>query len=81
MTLQQLVNLVARTPHNLADMVDVRQALAGLTRGQQDALVMSARRALLLTGSDYEARYGLTPAQQAARLPDGTGFLSVREAY
>ncbi len=57
----------------VADMVDVRKQLAakGLTdRGQQDAVLNDLRRKGVLTASPYEGRFGLSPEQQAAGLPD-----------
>lgn len=72
--------------HNLASLVHVRQALAHLSREQQDTVLNEARRRGLVTASALESARNHTPeefaALHAAALPDGDrtrlGFLSIR---
>jgi hypothetical protein len=68
-------------PHNLADLVHVRQSLDDLSPAQQDQVIAAARRLRLVSGSKYEGRQGTTPEQQAAKHGQGDeaiGYLSVR---
>jgi hypothetical protein len=76
--LRILLAILAASPHNLLDMVEVRKALGG-TREDQNRVIELARRAGLVTGTGREGRFGVTPEQRAANLADGSGFLSIRE--
>ncbi len=72
---QAAVNIIHRLAgeHGLADMVQVRAALAkgGLTdRGHQDALINDLRKKGVLTAAPYEGRNGISPEQQSAQLPE-----------
>lgn len=72
-------------PHNQADLADVRQSLANLSRAQQDAVITHARRRGLLTASAYEGREGLSERQRAAALHEegshSLGYLGVRKSW
>ena len=85
---QAVVNAVNahKGQYNQADLVNVRQHLAsnGISdRGQQDAAINQARRTAGIAAAGYEGRQGITPAQQAARIPEegghGVGYLAIRE--
>jgi hypothetical protein len=68
-------------PHNLADLVHVRQSLGDLTPAQQDQVIHAARQQGAVSGSKYEGRQGTTPQQQAAKHGQGDeaiGYLSAK---
>lgn len=69
---------------NLADIADVRDTLAkqGLSREKQDSVINHAMKTGEIIGAAYEGRGGLTPRQQAAKLPErdgpGIGHLMIK---
>ena len=82
--LPNLVRLLDRRNINFVALVTLRHALADLglaTRGEQDLLLRSARRAGLVSLAALEGRHGTTPQERAACIPDGEtllGFVMVR---
>jgi hypothetical protein len=63
----------------MADLVDVRRHLPGMTREAQDTELNLLRRAGVLTGGNYEQRKKITPEQRAAQLDAVTGYVMYRD--
>lgn len=76
-----LRSVVAANRGGLSDLVFVRRHLEvfGVVGFAQDTAINFARRAGLVTGTLRECREQPTAEQVAANLPDGIGFLSIRE--